>query len=130
LDLGLPRDVRLRKRPEYLKVQGEGKRFPGSRLILLILPRGPGPTRFGLTVSRRLGPAVTRNRVKRRLREIVRLNRSRFAEGADLVLIARGPAVKATRDELERELLRLMQAAGMTGSGEVPPSGNPRGVAR
>ncbi len=112
MDLAYPRESRLRKRPEYLEVQEEGRRHSGSHLVLLALRRGGGPTRLGVTVSRRLGGAVQRNRVKRRLREAFRLHRPGFREGFDLVVVAKVSAVKVSYRQIEGDLLRLARAAG------------------
>jgi ribonuclease P protein component len=114
--MGLPRDVRLRKRPELRKVQNEGRRFPGSHVILLVSPRATGSTRFGVTASRRLGTAVARNRVRRRIREIMRVRRPSLAEGFDLLVIARSSAATAPFPRLQADLLKLLQAAGTLGT--------------
>jgi ribonuclease P protein component len=78
-----------------------------SFVLLLAEQRGgdPGaPPRLGLTVSRRVGGAVVRNRVKRRLREWFRSHRELVPLGKDLVIIARPAAAMATVCELAREL--------------------------
>lgn len=99
-------------------MQDEGRRWSGSHLILLVAPGGKGASRLGITVSRRLGGAVTRNLIKRRLREAYRLHRERFREGFDLVVVARGSAVKVTYRKLEQDLLRLAGSAGiLSGAG-------------
>lgn len=74
--------------------------------MLFALPNGLGHCRIGLTVTRKTGGAVTRNRVKRRLREIYRTNRELFDEPFDLVVNARPSIKERSFDELERELLR------------------------
>jgi len=125
LGLVFPRSARLRKRPEFLKVQEEGKRHAGSHIILLAIRRGSGPTRMGVTVSRRLGGAVARNRVKRHLREAFRLNRPGFREGFDLVVVARGSAVKVSFQRLEEDLLRLAGAAGVLAGADGKPRRRP-----
>lgn len=72
-----------------------------------------GPARLGLTVSRRVGPAVARARVKRRVRECFRRQRDWFPEGKDVVVIARPGAGEATLAELGRQLEdSLKRAAG------------------
>ncbi len=70
-------------------------------------------TKVGLITSRRVGGAVERNRVRRRLREILRLNRPRWNAGVWMVVIARRAAVDASFDELHAEWLRLAKRSGV-----------------
>ena len=69
--------------------------------------RKPG-NRLGFTVSKKLGNAVTRNRVRRRLREIARLNAECVKQGYDLILVARSKAVDAQFGKLEADVLRCL----------------------
>ncbi|MDF1536417.1 MAG: ribonuclease P protein component [bacterium] len=113
-DPRFPREARIRSRAEYLKVQNTGRRARGRYLLLLSVDNDLPITRFGITVSRKTGNAVTRNRVKRRLREIQRQNRGRFVPGKDLVAIATRQAPQASYSELEGEFLKLATSAGLT----------------
>ena len=74
--------------------------------------RTPG-NRVGITVSKKLGKAHVRNRTRRRLREIYRLNEHRFARGYDIVVVARSAAVDADFAVLERAYLNLAKKAGI-----------------
>lgn len=67
------RNVRLRSRSEFLSVQERGRRVSGRHMTLLALPNTFGVDRLGVIASRRLGGAVTRNRAKRRVREMFRM---------------------------------------------------------
>lgn len=69
--------------------------------------------RVGITVSKKLGGAVVRNRVRRRLREVYRLNESRFLPGYDIVVVARSRAVEASFQELCSAYLSLAEKAGI-----------------
>ncbi len=69
--------------------------------------------RVGVTVSKKLGGAVVRNRVRRRLREVYRLNESRFAPGWDIVVVARGRCVAAEFSKLTAAYLSLAEKAGI-----------------
>jgi ribonuclease P protein component len=69
--------------------------------------------KIGIVTSRRLGGAVVRNRVRRRLREIVRRRQHEMSEGVWLVIIARPPAATAKSAALEREWLRLTRRVGV-----------------
>jgi ribonuclease P protein component len=117
-DLRFPREARIRSRAEYLKVQNTGRHARGRYILLLSIDNGLPITRFGITVSRKTGNAVTRNRVKRRLREVQRQNRDRFVPGKDLVVIATRQAPRASYRELEGEFMKLSTKAGLARSPE------------
>jgi ribonuclease P protein component len=91
----------------YQKVFTQGS-FQADRLLVLYRrPNRTGESRFGFAVSRKLGGAVVRNRVRRRLKEICRRHQAVFPAGYDYVVIARPPAVEAEYRALEGSLLKL-----------------------
>lgn len=96
-----PKELRLRTRREFLKVQDRGQKVAIGPLLALALPR-PGPTRLGITVSSKVGNAVLRVRLRRQIRELFRKRRSQLPSGIDLVLIARGSAKDADYEALSR----------------------------
>ena len=96
-----------------MRVQGGEERVHGRFIILLHTENNLPESRFGITVSRKTGNAVTRSRIKRKLREIQRLARSRVATGSDIVVIARRPASGALYKELEHEYLELARKSGL-----------------
>ena len=67
----------------------------------------PGQNRLGITVSKKLGNAVTRNKVRRRLREIYRLHEGELVSGRDIVVVARVRAAHVSYWTLDRDLMRL-----------------------
>ncbi len=86
---------RLHRSAEFLRLQRNGVRFQSPHFVLYagILEAEPERSRLGVTVSRRIGNAVVRNRVKRRVREIFRkVIRERLPSGTSIVVIARGGA--------------------------------------
>ena len=105
-----PKEVRLRRRAEFLKVQETGQKFPSDAFLALVLPnaRADGTTRLGLTVSTKVGNAVVRNRIRRRLRELFRTRRERLPRGLDVVLIARTQAAQAEPLALSAAFERLL----------------------
>lgn len=82
---------RVRESRDFQRSRAEGRRW-SSRAFALEVTRTTGGTRLGLVVSRRVGGAVVRNRVKRLVREWFRKSRAALPQHADLVVIARGPA--------------------------------------
>jgi len=82
--------------------------------MILWLRRGEDAAlRLGVVASRKTGNAVARNRAKRRLREVFRLNRHRFHGNVDIILIARRAILQATWKDLEQDLLSLADGAGL-----------------
>ena len=99
----------LTRTAQYRLVYNKGGSWLDRLLVLRALPNGLEYSRYGLTVSRRLGTAVERNRVKRRLREILR--QLPLKPGWDLVFIARPPASKVKFDELQHSVGKLLSRA-------------------
>lgn len=82
-------------------------------LVLYARPNRQNTNRVGITASKKLGHAVVRNRVRRRLREIYRLNESRFAPGWDIVVVARSRCIDADFAKLTHAYLSLAEKAGI-----------------
>lgn len=101
-----PKSVRLRRRSEYLEIQARGRRVHTAHFVLLLCPRegAQGGARLGLTVSKKVGNAVRRNRVKRLVREAFRRGGTAFPAGHDVVVVAKNGAAdlgaRAVRAEL------------------------------
>ena len=110
-----PRARRLILPREFLRVKLEGKADRGAHLVLGVLKVGESEPRFraGFVTSKRLGGAVVRNRVRRRLREIVRKHQGAVTPGVWMVLIARSSAANATFAALEDDWLRLANRASI-----------------
>ena len=96
-----------------INIYYNGKNAAGSRLVLYVRPNRTETNRLGITVGTKLGKAVVRNRVRRRIREIYRLNEARLARGRDLVVVARSRSVDAKFREMEEEFLRLAGKLGL-----------------
>ena len=101
----------LRKRAQYLAVYQSGKSC-GDRIIQIrSLPNGLGLSRCGFSVTKSLGKAVTRNRVRRLLKEIIRL--TPIKAGWDIVFVVRPAVVAVDYDELKRSVYKLLARADL-----------------
>lgn len=100
------RPQRLTARREFVEVYDRGRRTSTPCFALFAVRNAFGHPRLGLTVSRKYGGAVERNRVKRRLREIFRLHREILTAAIDVVVNVRAPAASASFGQLEKEFLR------------------------
>ena len=108
------RTRRLTHRSEYDRVKRNGVTQRGKLVILNVMPmENSSRWRAGIVTSGRIGGAVVRNRVRRRLREIVRRHQHELREGVWFVIIARHEAVTTTYAALEDEWLRLARRASI-----------------
>lgn len=114
--ISLLRPERMKKRAEFLAA-AKGRRQHQRGFVLQARGRAPGEggpaPRFGFTVTKKTGNSVVRNRIRRRLREIVRLYATgagaRTTPGTDYVLVGRIEALTTGFDELRGEFLRALQ---------------------
>ncbi len=87
--------------------------FANPYLVLYARKNRTGTNRVGITVSKKLGKAHIRNRVRRRVREVYRLNEEKFAPGWDIVVVCRTKAIDAPFGDLTRAYLSLAKKAGI-----------------
>lgn len=111
--LTLPKAARLTRRAEFAVVRELGNSHHG-KLMVLGTWQSPAsePARFGVVTSRRTGSAVQRNRARRRLREIFRLNRGVLPSGLWMVVVLRSSGVRATFEALASEWRALASRGG------------------
>ena len=102
----------LKQNREFHRLYSKGKSAVTPYLVVYARHAKREQNRIGFTVSTKLGHAVVRNRVRRRLREAYRLHEAEFAPGTELVIVARTRAAAASYAELEHSLL---SAAGKLG---------------
>jgi ribonuclease P protein component len=110
---GMPALPMLRRRADFDEIGRRGRAQSTPLLVLRTLRTGRGETRIGLSTSRALGGAVQRNRIRRRLRELVRGRIGRIGPGWDMLLIARPPAAAASWVELGDAVDELLRRSGI-----------------
>lgn len=109
----------LKKNSDFRRLYAKGKSAVTPFLVVYCRKNRGGVNRLGYTVSVKLGHAVVRNRVRRRLREIVRLNTPKLKSGYDLVLVARARSVHADFHQLEAAYLSACGKLGLLEEAEA-----------
>lgn len=107
---GFPRTARLLKHSDFERVYKQGRRHFSSHMTVFYLRQGEGEARIGFTVGRVLGGAVARNRIRRRLREAVRMERVRLKSPVSVVINPKKSVLKAPFAALVEEIRRAFEA--------------------
>ncbi len=102
---------RLKKNERFQEVRRHGRSVSDRSLVLCVLPNGLPYSRFGFSVSNRIGNAVRRNRIKRRLREATRLRMETIEPGWDIVFIARKAIAESSYQQIDAACARLLRRA-------------------
>jgi ribonuclease P protein component len=103
------RKYRLQRNSDFQQVRQQGKFYASSFMVLAFLRNELDHSRFGFSVNKRLGKAVQRNKIKRRMREAVRLQIPHIKPGFDVVVIARQPICDASYTQIEQSLQYLLK---------------------
>ena len=103
---GFPQNMRIKSRSDFMEIQNTGRSFRNREFIVCYKLNKKETSRYGITVSRKVGNAVERNRVRRSIREGIRLNNHR-PKGVDVVFIAKSYTAK-------RSTLKLIQSVDYT----------------
>jgi ribonuclease P protein component len=111
--LMLHKKWRINKGKEYGYIYKNGKRITGKYIIVFIKENNLDHNRFGIVTSKKIGNAVTRNRAKRQLREVIRKNIQIIRPGYNLVIIARFNMKESSFDLIEKDFLRIMKKASL-----------------
>jgi ribonuclease P protein component len=105
-----PREIRLVRRGEFDAVYRAGKRRSSSHFTVFFRANELELSRFGFSIKKALGGAAVRNRIRRRLREVVRCHRMEIPAGWDIVIHPKSSAAKAEFAAPAADLLRLLQS--------------------
>lgn len=116
---------RLRSNADFLQIRGLGKPYRCQYFALFSRIRAVESTdalcpRIGISAARRVGNSVTRNKIKRRFRELFRLHQHEILSAADIVLSLRQPAGKASYEELEQRFLHAIKYKSLLMRNEAP----------
>jgi ribonuclease P protein component len=109
----------LRTRLEFQALQANGRSRADRLLSVRVAPNALGHDRFGISTARSVGGAVVRNRVRRRIREILRRMQAGTGPGRDILIVARPASATASFEELRAALTRLIGAVRRSLSGAL-----------
>jgi ribonuclease P protein component len=101
----------LRRREDFARISALGRSRSDRLMVVRFVPNGRDHDRFGISTGRRLGGAVGRNRLRRRVREILRHAPPHDGPGHDILIVMRPPATQATFLELSSAIERLLRSA-------------------
>ena len=116
----MQKQCRLAKKEDFNRVYRCGKSVANHQFVLYYMNRNETARfRLGVSVSKKNGNAVVRNRLRRLIKEIVRLNGDGIKPHLDFILIARKPAVQMSYRELEKSVLHVLSKAGVFRRGDM-----------
>ena len=104
-----PRGARIVRKADFDAVYRNGKRRSSSHFTVFLKANGLPQSRFGFSIKRALGGAVARNRIRRRIREVVRLHREEISAGWDFVIHPKAGVESAPFAALQSDLVRLLK---------------------
>lgn len=114
LDLGIKKKYRIKKNDEFQKVFQNGRSTANRQFVIYVLDKPEQPYfRVGLSVSKKLGKAVVRNRIKRYIRQVFLETGEQIVPGKDYVIIARRPVSDMGYAEVKKSLIHVFRKAGI-----------------
>lgn len=110
----MQKELRLTKKSDFNRVYRHGKSMANRQFVVYYLPQlAIGQYRLGVSVSKKVGNAVVRNRLRRMMKEIVRLHSEQIKQQTDFILIARNPAATMNYKEMEKSIIHVLMKAGI-----------------
>ena len=113
LKFGYSKDQRLRSPAQFQRVYSHNRKIVTENAVLYFMSDRTGPNRLGITVSRKMGNAVKRNRAKRLLREAFRLNQHRVQSGHNLIVVMRKKGMDSSFRRMEENFIEMCGKAGL-----------------
>lgn len=101
---------RIRKKKDFISLYRNGSRFRGPYFNLVYCPNSLGYSRLAVVVSKKVGPSVTRNRVKRRLRDLFRRNKRLLPGPLDMIIVTRREIVNLAAPELRAGYIEALES--------------------
>ncbi|HET7627717.1 MAG TPA: ribonuclease P protein component [Bacillales bacterium] len=108
---------RLKKNIEFQRVFRKGTSFANRQFVVYYTERSGMPFRIGISVSKRVGNAVTRNRIKRIVREVIREVEDDLSEEKDYVIIARKPTANMNYQQMKSSMIHVLKRSGLLRKG-------------
>ena len=109
----LKRINRLKKRYQFNYVYKSGEHFSGEHMVLYVVSSKTKNIKVGLAVTKKIGHAVVRNRVRRKLREIIKKQVPTLKQNYNIIVVARENISEASFDKLSAEFLKLLKKANL-----------------
>ena len=109
----MKRTISLKDNKQFKKIYSKGKSFANNLLVIYYMKNNLSVVRLGITVNKKVGKAVVRNRVRRLIKESYRLKEKYLAEGYDIVFVSRIRAKDATDKEISGAMHHLLKKAGL-----------------
>ena len=109
----MKKTVSIKLNKEFKRLYYKGGSFVGREMVLYVLPNHMENNRLGITVSKKIGSAVTRNRARRRIRESYRLFEEQIKSGYDLCFVARHRVVEEKFQNIEASMSFLLKKSGL-----------------
>lgn len=113
LGVKMNKDIRITKNSDYRSIYSKGKSYSDYNLVLFVKKRYDSNNKFGVTTAKKMKRAVDRNKVRRRIKEIIRKNLKNVLEGYDLVIMCRLNGKDSDFSQLEKSYLRLLKKSNV-----------------
>ncbi|SEF98057.1 ribonuclease P protein component [Caloramator fervidus] len=113
----MKKEERIRKNKHFRLIYSRGKSYSDDILVVYIFKNKSNINRLGISVSKKIGKSVVRNRVKRLIREAFRVNKDKFKVGYDIIFVARSKSAKSNFHEIEKSIFNVLKKAGILKEG-------------
>jgi ribonuclease P protein component len=111
------KNERIKKNSQFRFIYSRGKSYSNDKLVLYMFRNKKNVNRIGLSVSKKIGNSVVRNRIKRLIRESYRLNKDTCKKGFDIIFIARIGSKNAKYKDIEKSVINLIKKGGLLKEG-------------